>query len=217
MASPTTVTSGVSDPYAVAFDSADNLYVGNENASTVTMYAASSYTAAPVSVSTSANPLSLLVAGNTLYVGEGSHIDVFALPLTNAASPTATLSSGIHEPYGMTLDGAGNLYVANSDGGSNSSGSITEFTTPFTTGNSPAVTISEPDCSIDHSCEPFSLGFAGGDLYVVNQSGGQSLGGVDEYATPISSSSTPLVSINTSSFAEPYFSALTPAVFSVSL
>jgi len=215
-ATPASLTSGLSTPYGVAFDASNNLYFGNYSTSSVTMLAPPYTTATPVTVGTTSYPYSLTISGSTLFVGEGSNVDVFTLPLTGSSTPTAKISSGINSVYRMAVDASGNLWVANDSGGVNSKGSIEEFTTPFSTGESPSVTISMPVGGGSTSYEPWNIAFdSAGNLYVTNSSGGATSGGLLEFSPPITNSSTPAVAIETSNLDALYDLAITPGTFSV--
>ncbi len=81
-------------------------------------------------------------AGN-VYVGEiqtNCCIDVYTGPVTGAASPSYTINSNgvvtnpLSDPYGMSFDGSGNLYVS-------SSTSIIKYTPPFPSTSVPAANV----------------------------------------------------------------------------
>ena len=88
-------------------------------------------------------------------------------PGTFGAASTIT-GSGLSAPQGMVFDAHGDLFVANVSGGSNQSGTITEFPAGATPGVfGPAVTL------IGGLAGPVGLAFdAKGDLYVANNYNG---------------------------------------------
>ncbi len=198
-AAPSAITSGLSGgAVAVAFDASNNLYFGNSGASTLAMLAPP-YTGSPTTVSLSSVANGLTVSGTTLFVGETSDVDVFSLPLTASSTPIATLSNGIGTAYRSAVDASGNIWVANSSGGTSSNGSIEEFTEPFSTGETPAVTISMPVGGGSTSYNTLGIAFdAAGNLYVTNRSGGAGSGGLLEFSPPITSASKPTFAIETS-------------------
>ncbi len=197
-AAPTPLSNGLSTPYGVAFDASNNLYFANRGASTLTMLAPP-YTGSPTTVNTSSVPFGLTVSGTTLFVGESTAVDVFSLPLTASSTPIATLSSGISYVHRSAVDASGNLWVANESGGASNEGSVEEFTKPFTTGETPTVTISMPAGGGSISHVPWGIAFdAAGNLYVTNVNGGAGQGGLLEFSPPITSASTPTVAIESS-------------------
>ena len=121
--------------------------------------------------------------------------------MTASSTPIATLSSGIGSAYRSAVDASGNLWVANQNGGASFHGSIEEFTKPFSTGETPTVTISMPVGGGSTSDNPWGIAFdAAGNLYVTNRSGGAGNGGLLEFSPPITSASTPTVAIESSNF-----------------
>jgi hypothetical protein len=191
--------------YAVATDATNNAYVTYASTDGEVCGFAAPFTAAPFACTTTATkPYAALVSGSTLLVGELSGIEIFSLPLTASATPIATLSSGVSYVKDMALDASGDLWVANAEGGTGL-GSVEEFAAPLSNGESPSVTLSMP--SAGHaSYDTFGVALdSQGNLYVLNaltqaQSTG---GGLLEFTAPVTSSSTPAVVIETSTFNHP--------------
>jgi hypothetical protein len=205
---------GTEYAYTVAADSNGNAYVANGSSSFQVL--ASPYTGTPFSVTTTGTPLSMLVAGNTLFVGEQSPggIDVFTLPVTASSTPVETISSGQVGVSGLALDASGNLWVADYDNNA-SYGSISEFTKPFSSAESPAVTIDLPVSGFS-SYTPYGIAFdPSGNLYVCDEYGGASNGGLLEFTPPITSSSTAAYAIETSNFNDPFYITIPPAQLSI--
>ena len=67
-----------------------------------------------------------------------SSVNIYALPLTASATPTATINFGTHSAEGCALDASGNLYVGTPDG------FIYVFAPPFTSSSTPTVTLTTP-------------------------------------------------------------------------
>lgn len=183
-ASATPITSGVNGPGGVAFDASDNLYVPNDGNYTMGVYAAGAYTTQKYSVTLGAAPYSATAIGSKLYVGETNAVEIFTLPITSsAATPVATITSGVDEPYSTALDAAGDLWV--SDYGS---GKITEYAAPVHTGEAPSVTLSTGLSS------PSSLAFDdAGNLYVTDDSNET----VVMFSPPFANGSAPAGTSNT--------------------
>ena len=211
---PTGINNGLNGPSGVAFDASNNVYFGN-NATTVSMIAPP-YNGSATTVNTLQIPLSLTISGNTLFVGENTNIDVFSLPLTSSSTPIASLNSGVFNPYRTTVDASGNLWVANESGGSQNKGSIEEFTKPFSSAETPAVTIAWPVGGTSTSYSPWGIAFdSAGNLYVSDYVGGSNNGGLLEFAPPITSASTPTMAVETSNFNLLQDLVIVPSYFSV--
>jgi hypothetical protein len=67
--------------------------------------------------------------------GLSENVYVYALPLTAAATPTATISIGTGSPEGCAVDSSGKLYVGTT------SGSISVFAPPFSNTSTPSLTL----------------------------------------------------------------------------
>jgi hypothetical protein len=149
------VTSGLNQPYGVAFDASGNLYVANFGNSTVSKVAAGSSTATPFVTSGLNGPeyLAFDASGN-LYVANLGNSTVSKVA---AGSSTATpfVTSGLNQPIDLAFDAGGNLYVANYGNSTVSKVAAgTSTAVPFLTSglNQP------PGLAFD----------AGGNLYVAN-------------------------------------------------
>lgn len=144
--SPTTptarLTSGLNGPVGLAFDASGNLWVANNNGSTVVEYAASSLTSSPRVTATISSGLNLpwglafdphgnlWVANN----GAGTVTEYAAPALTSDPAAEATISvSGV---YDVAFDADGNLWAVSG------SGAVTEYQASALASNpSPAATI----------------------------------------------------------------------------
>jgi hypothetical protein len=122
-----TVQNGVSNPQALIFDSAGDLFVANLPGS-VTEYAPP-YNIAPTTISNGVNhPQALAIdSRGNLFVanGSGSNTVTMYSPPYNGA-PAQTISGGIDDPVGMTLDSTSNLFVVNE-----ASSSVTQYAPPY--------------------------------------------------------------------------------------
>jgi hypothetical protein len=185
-----TISNGVGNPTALAFDGQGNLYVLNSSASSSS---SGSSAAGSVSVYGPGNTDPKLVisagismpsafavdsAGDVVVAnGTGSSsssssssgsVVVYA---AGATSASATITTGIANPRALALDAAGDLFVANQSGSSSSSssgssGSVTEYNAGS---SSPASTIT------DGVSNPNALALsASGMLFVSNSSGSSS-------------------------------------------
>jgi hypothetical protein len=191
-AAPTQFTVS-SSSLGIAADASNNLYVGF--GSTVDVFAPP-YTNATVPKFTvnlaSSSQYPMIVSGSRLYVGEQSDVEVFSLPITtNNPTAVATISTGIDYAYGLTLDSAGNLYVANYYGGTANTGSILIYDAPLSSGESPNTTITVNDYPQDVVLDD------SGNIYVSTYEGGaNNEGALYEFEPPFTNSSTPAVSIS---------------------
>src|SRR5437870_6249497 len=121
---------GLTGSYGIALDGAGNLYVANAGVPySITVYAAGASGNAP--------PTATIAGGNTglnfpagialdgagnIYVANANFnfssgsITVYAAGANGDATPTATITggnTGLSAPFGIALDGAGNIYVTN--------------------------------------------------------------------------------------------------------
>ena len=120
---PSAVSNGVSQPTALALNTAGDLFVANASANTVTEYAPP-YTGTPTTISSGVGvPVALTMnATGDLFVANcgvscnGASagpftVTEYAPPYTGA--PTVTISNGVNRPAVLALNTAGDLFVAN--------------------------------------------------------------------------------------------------------
>lgn len=185
VAAPTHITTGVNAPYGVATDASDNLYVGNDGVSTLSVYLAGAYTTQKYQVTLAGGAYSVTRIGSNLYVGESHAVEIFSLPITSsAATPIATISNGVNGVYDVTLDAAGDLWVANDNGGN-----IAEYPAPVTNNEAPSLTLSS---GLSAPCGGL-LFDSSGNLYVTDSSTEQ----VVEFDPPFTNGSAPAAVSNT--------------------
>lgn len=174
---------GLNFPYGIARDGTGRLYVTNLSASpeAVTVYAADAAgNAAPIATiagsstglhgaqgGIAVNAAGRLYVPNIGSTDSGDTITVYAPGATGNVTPTATIagaSTGLSVPFGIALDAAGQLYVANA--GRSGNGSITVYA-PGATGNvTPTATIAGGNTGLT---APSSIALdATGRLYVMN-------------------------------------------------
>jgi hypothetical protein len=176
-----TIQSSVTNPQALVFDPAGDLFVADEPGS-VTEYQPP-YNQTPVTISNGVNhPQALaLDSRGELFVanGNGSNtVTMYSPPFGGA--PTATISSNVNDPVSLTLDSNANLFVVNA-----AANTVAEFTPPY---NSAPTVISKGLNA------PSSLALdARGDLFVANLN--STPNSVVEYTPPFSSQSAPVATI----------------------
>ena len=119
----TTITGGVDEPSALAFDRFGTLYVANAGDNTVSGYAAGK--SAPVRRYTNgvAKPVDL-AAGASLYVLNTKGTGSVTIYSRSTGRLRQTITQGIHMPYELAIDPSNNLYVENN---SRVGGSITIY------------------------------------------------------------------------------------------
>ena len=110
---PTATLTGLAGPSAVALDAQGNLYVANEAANTVSVFAPGG-TSPTRTLTGVSKPVALAIdAQGNLFVANGNFtgttVSVFA---PGSTSPTRTLT-GLSGPSALAFDAQGNLYVAN--------------------------------------------------------------------------------------------------------
>ncbi|HYL56998.1 MAG TPA: NHL repeat-containing protein [Gemmatimonadales bacterium] len=169
---------GLDAPYSIALDAAGRLYVANSRS--ITVYAAGATgNATPTATIAGSDTgftggIALDVAGQ-LYVANSfncnfsdcydASITVYAAGATGNPTPTATIhgsNTGLRDPAGIALDGAGRLYVANAR-------SITVYAAGDTGNATPIATIEGTNTGLY-----FPAGIAldaTGRLYVANPVG----------------------------------------------
>jgi hypothetical protein len=177
----TTVSSGVTNPQALVFDPAGDLFVASIPGS-VSEYAPP-YTGSAATIGSGVNhpqALALDSRGNLFVAnGNGSNtVTVYSSPYTG--SPTAVISNGINDPVSLALDAANDLFVVNQG-----AGTVTEYAPPYLI---PTVTLANGlngpnSAAID----------ARGNLFVSNVN--TTPNSVVEFTPPFSSSSQPAVTI----------------------
>lgn len=140
---------GLDGTGAVAIDKFGQLYVANSDSETITVYPGNTTGDARPSAVISgpdtgiANPTAIAVdAQSFLYVANAAAntVTVYAPGASGDASPVRTIN-GLFGPSGLVLDGAGNLWVANSPGNS-----LERF---GPTDTKPSATISGPSTGLD--------------------------------------------------------------------
>ncbi|HEY1656457.1 MAG TPA: NHL repeat-containing protein [Candidatus Tumulicola sp.] len=118
---PRTIRKGVSNPYSIALDANDRLYVANtsgKNNSSVTIYEPHSDVVVATLTSGISFPRSIAIdSAQNLYVansgtGAGT-VEVFP---PNSTVPAYSIVDGINQPFAVALGPNGNLYVANFSG-----------------------------------------------------------------------------------------------------
>jgi hypothetical protein len=176
-----TVQNGVTNPQALIFDPAGDLFVANEPGS-VTEYVPP-YNQAPIAIVSGINhPQSLAVdARGTIFVanGNGSNtVTLYSAPYGGA--PAATISSNVDDPVSLALDSSGDLFVVNA-----AANTVTEYAPPY--GGTPT-TISKGLNT------PSSLALdAHGNLFGAPLNSTPS--SVVEYAPPFTTASAPVASV----------------------
>src|SRR6267143_1111165 len=128
------------------------------------------------------------VAGKPLYVANflGNSITAYAAGASGDATPTATIAggnTGLSAPFGIALDGAGNIYVANIN-----NNSITVYAAGASGNATPTATIAGGNTGLNL---PRGIALDGaGNIYVTNQ-----LNSITVYAAGASGNATPTATI----------------------
>ena len=177
----TTVQNGVTNPQALLFDAAGDLFVANQPGS-VTAYTPP-YVQAPVSIATGINhPQALaLDARGDLFVANGSGsntVTMYSPPYTGA--PTTTIASNVSDPVSLALDANADLFVVNA-----SANTVTEYAPPYT---------GAPTTISKGLSTPGSLALdTRGNLFVANLN--STPNAVLEFSPPFSNQSAPVATI----------------------
>jgi serine/threonine protein kinase, bacterial len=106
----TGLNSPLNRPYAVAVDSADNVYV-TDGANRVLKLAAGSSSPTVLPFTDLSNPSGVAVDAAGVYVTDSGNNRVLKLA-ADANAPTALQFTGLKQPEGVAVDSAGNLYVS---------------------------------------------------------------------------------------------------------
>ena len=177
----TTIQNGVSNPQALIFDPAGNLFVANQPGS-VTEYVPP-YNQAPVAIVNGINhPQSLAIdARGDLFVASGNGSNTVTLyEPPYGAGPSATISSNVDDPVSLALDSSADLFVVNA-----AANTVTEYAPPY---SGPPTTISKGLNT------PGSLALdVRGNLFVANLNSTPS--SVLEYTPPFTSASAPVATV----------------------
>jgi len=175
--SPTTISNGANEPYALVMDAGGDLFISNYGNNTVTEYAPP-WTGAPVAtMSTGLNgPAGLAIdaSGNVFVANSNANsVEVFAPPYTGTP---VTVTTSVNEDFYVAVDAGDNLFVANY--GNNT---VTVYAPPYS--GSPTATIT------NGVTKPSGLALdAIDDVFVVDFNGP----GATEYAPPYTGAPTTL-------------------------
>lgn len=142
----------LSFPTGLTLDPSGNIFVPNGNNKTITVYAAGSKgDVAPIRIINGRHELDpeklALDSSENTYVSNFtlSTVVVYGAGASGMPTPIRTIKgskTGLHFPWGVTLDGSSNIYVVNEFGGTSSYGSVTVYAPGTAENVSPINTIS---------------------------------------------------------------------------
>ena len=177
---------GLDGPSAIGVAQSGDVYVANYDTTTqtasITIYpAGKSGNIPPSATITGANTGLTLAFGIVLdasdniyavnYVGgpsDSGSVTIFSSGSSGNVAPSAVIASdtALNGPWGIALDPAGNIYVANTAGGSNGLGSLTVYPAGSNANTAPNTTISGPSTGLN---VPHGIAVgASGKVYVSN-------------------------------------------------
>jgi HYDIN/CFA65/VesB-like, Ig-like domain/NHL repeat len=179
-------STGLSNPEGISLDAANNIYVANYDPialqSTITTYLAGSNgdvspkttLAGPATRLNSARGLAIdsagrmYVADNTGGPGNVGAITIFSPGSDGNASPVDQIASStaLNGSIGVAVSFTGQIYVANSTGGSDGAGSVTIYSAGSNANSAPIAEISGADTGLS---TPYGVAVdASGEIYVSN-------------------------------------------------
>jgi hypothetical protein len=160
-----TITTNISNPSALAFDSLGNLFVASHNNNVREYSPPFSATSVPVNstFASLSNPVSILLdSSNQLYAANNntSTVTVYASPYSTLK---AKVTNGVSGPTSLAINAAGDVFVSDNN---NPTYQVTEYAQPLTNISTPLTTV------LNGVNRPNSITIdAGGTLFVANGSG----------------------------------------------
>ena len=223
---PTATLPAMAPPQASQFtygyfglDSSDNLYVvtetGNGPTDYLNVYASSNRATPAYTVQLDGQPSFVKVGAHGVYLFIGGNLEAIALPITSNTPAIATIP-----PPGVVTaiaeDASGNIFVAGEAQVPNchqgvcfgyiTTSAVSEFTTPISTSETPALTFATTDTT-----QPSLLFDAAGNLYVASRSdAAYPTGTIDQYVPPFTNASVPNI-VTTIGLAAPSALAFAPS------